>query len=253
MGVPGRSADRGNAGVRFQRPPARRARERRLPGQRRTGPLRPRAVSGRRLRDRLRVQEILHGRVDRRARFGRAGRDAGADRAPRPRRRGNPGAMKRAAIQPAPGAFVPEFGPRGELRQTIGESGRAHLDRWLPFLVLHRTDDPESSLARRVAVNSPGYLIWSPQEDEEAAEALRAIAAVLRDRLGPILLIDVEDAPWQAQPEDAPRLPPFVVRIGAAGGNRVLRALDALSEACGEVEVDLRRATVDAAAEPVLS
>jgi uncharacterized protein (TIGR02421 family) len=161
--------------------------------------------------------------------------------------------MKSARIHPVPDPFVPEFGPRGELRQTIGRGGRAHLDRWLPFLVLHRSDDPASSIARRVAVNSPSYLIWSPEEDGEAAEALRAIAAALRDRLGPILLIDVEDAPWQAQPEDAPRLPPFVVRIGAAGGKRVLRALDALGEACGEVEVDLRRATVDAAAEPVPS
>ncbi|HET9638339.1 MAG TPA: tyrosine/phenylalanine carboxypeptidase domain-containing protein [Allosphingosinicella sp.] len=165
--------------------------------------------------------------------------------------------MKSTAIQAAPEAFAPEFGPRGELRQTIGRSGRAHLDRWLPFLVLHRSDDPANSIARRVAVNSPGYLIWSPEEDEEAAAALRAIAAALRDRLGPVLLIDVEDAPWQEQAEDAPELPPFVVRVGAAGGEAALRALDALSEACGEVEVDLRRATVDAAApaepEPVLS
>ncbi len=114
--------------------------------------------------------------------------------------------MKSARIHPVPDPFVPEFGPRGELRQTIGASGRAHLDRWLPFLVLHRSDDPESSIARRVAVNSPAYLIWSPEEDAEAAEALRAIAAALRDRLGPILLIDVEDALWQAQPKDAPAL-----------------------------------------------
>lgn len=156
--------------------------------------------------------------------------------------------MNRPAIQAAPAAFAPEFGPRGELRQTIGRNGRAHLDRWLPFLVLHRTDDPGNSIARRVAVNSPGYLIWSPEEDEEAAQALRAITAALRDRLGPVLLISVEDAPWQEQPEDAPALPPFVVRIVAGGGERARRALEALSEACGEVEVDLRRATVAAAA-----
>ena len=158
--------------------------------------------------------------------------------------------MKSARIHPVPDPFVPEFGPRGELRQPVGRSGRVHLDRWLPFLVLHRSDEPESSIARRVAVNSPSYLIWSPEEDAEAAEALRAIAAALQGRLGPILLIHVEDAPWQRQAKDTPVLPPFVVRIGAAGGDRALRALDALSEACGEVEVDLRRATVDAAVEP---
>src|SRR5688500_19120346 len=115
--------------------------------------------------------------MDRGARPFRGGRGAGPRRAHRPHCRRDIVAMKSAPIQPAPEAFAPQFGPRGELRQTIGESGRAHLDRWLPFLVLHRRsddDDPESSLARRVAVNSPGYLIWSPHEDEEAAAALRA-------------------------------------------------------------------------------
>ncbi len=158
--------------------------------------------------------------------------------------------MRSAANRPAPRAFAPEFGPRGELRRKIGESGRAHLDRWLPFLVLHRSADPADSLARRVALNSPGYLIWSPDEDEEAAEALRAITAEMRDRLGPIVLILVEDAPWRKRQDDAPELPPFVVRIGASGGEAALRALDALAKACGEIEVDLRRATVDSAAEP---
>ena len=64
------------ARVRLQRPPARRARECRLPGQGRADPLRPRALPGPRLRDRARVQEILHGRMDRRARPRRARRDA---------------------------------------------------------------------------------------------------------------------------------------------------------------------------------
>lgn len=158
--------------------------------------------------------------------------------------------MSSVAIRPGPRAFEPDFGPRGELRRKIGEKGRAHLDRWLPFLVLHRSADPADSLARRVALNSPGYLIWSPEEDEEAAEALRAIADAVRDRLGSILLILVEDSPWQKRQDDAPQLPPFVVRIGASGGESALRALDALAEACGELEVDLRRATVDSAAEP---
>lgn len=153
--------------------------------------------------------------------------------------------MKSAAIRPPREAFVPQFGPRGELRQTIGRSGRVHIDRWLPFLVLHRSDEPESSIARRVAVNSPAYLIWASEDDAEASEALVAIAAALRDALGPILLIEIEDAPWRAQPKDAPELPPFVVHIAAAGGRGALRALDTLRKACGDVEVDLRRATVD--------
>jgi uncharacterized protein (TIGR02421 family) len=157
--------------------------------------------------------------------------------------------MKRAALRSVPQGFAPQFGPRGELRQTIAETGRAHLDRWLPFLVLHRADDPAGSVARRVALNSPAYLIWSPREDAEAAEALRAIAAALHDHCGQVLLIEVEDALWQAQAEDAPKLPPFVVRVGLEhGGAGARHALDALAAACGEIEVDLRRAKVEATA-----
>ena len=155
--------------------------------------------------------------------------------------------MTRAAIRAVTEAFTPEFGKRGELRQKIGGSGRAHLDRWLPFLVLHRSAEPADSIARRIAVNSPAYLIWSPEDDDMAAAALEAIVAALRDRLGPVLLIGVEDSPWREQAEDSPELPPFVVRVGGSGGAGVLRALDALAGACGEIEVDLRRATVDAA------
>ena len=84
VGVPARSADAGDARIRFQRPPPRRARERRIPGQGRAGPLRPRTLSRPRLRDRARVQEILHGRMDRRARPERAGCDAPLHRAHAP-------------------------------------------------------------------------------------------------------------------------------------------------------------------------
>ena len=62
----------------------------------------------------------------------------------------------RPHLQIAPEPFVPKFSDTGALRQRVGRSGRAHLDRALFFLVLHRSAEPRTSLARRVAVNSPG-------------------------------------------------------------------------------------------------
>ena len=62
--------------------------------------------------------------------------------------------MTRASLRLAPDPFVAEFTPAGALRQKVGESGRVHIDRPLPFIVLHRSDDPEHSVARRVASNS---------------------------------------------------------------------------------------------------
>jgi hypothetical protein len=61
----------------------------------------------------------------------------------------------------------------GARRQKVGESGRLHLDRRLPFLLLHRLgvdQDPVISLARRVALNSPAYLVWLPQGGFDVTE-----------------------------------------------------------------------------------
>ena len=75
--------------------------------------------------------------------------------------------------------FEPEFGPTGALRQDFGETGRVHVDRPLPFIVLHRADpDSGTSLARDVALTSPAYAVWTgPADDAAAAAALDAIIA----------------------------------------------------------------------------
>ena len=132
------------------------------------------------------------------------------------------------------------FGPHGELRETFGESGRVHFDRWLPFLVLHRTDAPEESIGRRVATHGPAYLIWSPKDDSEAQGALEIVLTSLRERLGPILLIEIHDSPVEAQREDSPELPGIDLRLAAMGGG-ARAALEALREAAQGIKVDLRR------------
>jgi len=140
--------------------------------------------------------------------------------------------------------FAPVFGKRGELRQAIGESGRVHLDRWLPFIVLHRSADPASSIARKVAINSPAYLIWSPKDDRDAERAFAAVAAAIHKQFGCILVLEVEDASWAPVPEGSQKLPAFDIRAGASGGSRARRALDCLAEALGKIRIDLRKPKV---------
>jgi uncharacterized protein (TIGR02421 family) len=147
-------------------------------------------------------------------------------------------------LQLADAPFAPQFGKRGELRQSVGETGRAHLDRWLPFLVLHRSPDPAASIARRVAVNSPAYLIWSPADDGAAGQAFAAIAAALRERFGCILVITVEDAVWAPVPKGSQKLHPFDISVGASNGPSARRALDCLAEALAKIRIDLRKPTV---------
>jgi hypothetical protein len=123
-------------------------------------------------------------------------------------------------------------------------SGRLHLDRRLPFLVVHRqaAEDSAGSIARRVAVNNPAYLVWTAGPDDE--EALRRLAQLIEE-LGepemPLLVIAVEDLDQIPASDDSERLTPFVATLAGGGSDRELRARKALTKAMSAIEVDLRR------------
>ena len=152
--------------------------------------------------------------------------------------------MTPVQLHVADASFAPEFGKRGELRQSVGKAGRVHLDRWLPFIVLNRSQSPSNSIARRVAINSPAYLIWSPDEDEAARQAFAAVAAAIHSRFGCILVLEVQDAAWEPVPDGSQKLPTFEIRAGASGGPEAHRALDCLVEALGKIRIDLRKPKV---------
>ena len=148
--------------------------------------------------------------------------------------------------------FTAQFGKRGELRQSVGESGRVHVDRWLPFIVLHRTADPAVSIARKVAVNSPAYLVWSPEDDSAAKRALEVVAEAMHKQFGCLLMIVVADASWHPVPEGSQALPSFAFTVSASGGPHASRALNCLAEALDKVRIDLRkpRVAIDASSRP---
>ena len=146
----------------------------------------------------------------------------------------------RAQIKEAPAPFEPEFGPGGALRQQVGEGGRVHLDRWLPFLILHRDENPEDSLARRIAIDSPAYLVWSPEDDLEALSALKAVASAAVKRDGRLLVVTLADQPVEFHREGSQDLPPFVAQIGAGDEGAAGRAAAALEKDLRGIEIDLR-------------
>jgi uncharacterized protein (TIGR02421 family) len=139
--------------------------------------------------------------------------------------------------------FDAAFGPTGALRQDFGAHGRVHIDRALPFIVLHR-DDPErgESVARRVALTSPAYAVWQgPADDAAALTALETVVAEQRRRFGAFLAIMVDDLPRPAAvPDDAPELPAFRAEIGAPATELAQSAARALGAAMATIEIDLR-------------
>jgi uncharacterized protein (TIGR02421 family) len=146
------------------------------------------------------------------------------------------------------------FGPHGELREAFAKSGRVHIDRWLPFLVLHCSGQPDDSLGRRVAVNSPAYLIWSPEDHDEAQSAIEIVLDRLRSEVGPILLIELHDAPFAPSRKDSPKLPPFDIRIAASPSKAAQTACDAFRTAADDITIDLRqpKITVEPEVSPLL-
>lgn len=153
--------------------------------------------------------------------------------------------MTKPRIREAPAPFEAEFSDSGALRQSVGDSGRAHVDRWLPFLILQRSEDPDASLARRIAIDGPAYLVWSAGDDHAALSALEAIARRLSAHSGRLLVITLDDYPQEPAETHSQDLPPFRARIGAGDKGNAGRAAAALDKALKAVEIDLRRCKVD--------
>lgn len=149
----------------------------------------------------------------------------------------------RPKVHTDPEPFVPEFGKNGALRQLVGETGRVHCDRWLPLLILHRDEGP--GLARRIAVDSPAYLVWSPADDDAALSAAEAVVGEAAARAGRVLVVTLADQPPELRMEGSQDLPSFVAQVGASDEGGAGRAAQALETALHGVEIDLRRCKVE--------
>ena len=137
------------------------------------------------------------------------------------------------------------FGPNGSLRQPVGDQGRVHVDRWLPFLILHRGDVDRNSLARRVAIESPSYFVWSSNDDAAALDAIEAVITAMGSKVGRLLVISLDDRSVEHEKEGSQALPDFAAELGAGDKGDVGRAAGVLETAIRAIAVDLRQCKVE--------
>lgn len=132
-------------------------------------------------------------------------------------------------------------------RATLSSGVRAHVDRPLPFLILHRFARVDrDGLALRVASTSPSYLLWPQAGDGEALALTEKIAGTLCETSERVLLISLYDLPRDPTLDDkAPRLERFVCRLGASNDPAAQAAATRLERALAAIEVDLRTCTVE--------
>jgi uncharacterized protein (TIGR02421 family) len=113
---------------------------------------------------------------------------------------------------------------------------------------VHRLAEGEvasRSLARRVALNSPAYLVWDEGHDDRAAlDLLDQLVVELGEPDLPLLVIAVEDLQQAPESEGSQELTPFVAVVGGGRSARELRARKALIKAIETIEIDLRHPTV---------
>jgi len=152
--------------------------------------------------------------------------------------------MNRQQAADGPAATAPKFGPKGSLRHPVGEAGRIHVDRWLPFILFHRGDAGPMSLARRIAIESPSYLVWPPADDRIALEAIEAVLDEMASKSGRLLVITLDDRAVEFEEEGSSALPDFVAQLGAGDKGDIGRAADALETALRGIQIDLRRCKV---------
>ncbi len=145
----------------------------------------------------------------------------------------------------ATGSFDAEFGPTGSLRQAVGTGGRVHVDRWLPFIILNRGDGGAASLARRIAVESPSYLVWPASDDAAALEAIREVVTAMASNAGRLLVISLDDRFAEFEEEGSQALPDFSAQVGAGDEGDVGRAAGALETAMRDISIDLRHCKVE--------
>ena len=150
-----------------------------------------------------------------------------------------------AELQPSD---LPAASERGARRRRVGENGRLHLDRRLPFIVVHRLRAGEmarDSLARRVALNSPAYLVWDEgADDDPALRLLDELALEIGTSKMPLLVMEVHDLVQAPESDDSQHLTPFVALVAGGRSARENRAREALIKALRQIEIDLRHPDV---------
>ncbi len=125
------------------------------------------------------------------------------------------------------------------VRKDFDNGGRLHIDRPLPFLSVHIGRGRDDLAARDIAAANASYLIVN--DIQEALPVIEAVGAVLSERFGAFLLLDIDELDHDTLiTDDAPYLPPFEIRIASTDDVAAQKAAAALAEGTDIRQVKFR-------------
>ncbi len=123
------------------------------------------------------------------------------------------------------------------LRCDLGRGARLHIDRPLPFIVIHRLARTADA-ARSVASANASYLLFRNQT--EARSIIAEIATPMAERFGAFLVFEIAELEADSLAEDAAYLPPFEIRLAASEDQAAQAALAAVASSIQAVDVRFR-------------
>lgn len=123
------------------------------------------------------------------------------------------------------------------IRRDFGRGERLHIDRPLPFLVVHVGRRREPAALDVVTANS-SYLL--ARTLGTATAIIKLVAEAMTARFGAFILLDIGELDRDRLASDAAYLPPFEMSISASGNGPVKQALLAFSAAAEQAEAKYR-------------
>lgn len=134
----------------------------------------------------------------------------------------------------------------GLYRHESPQGVRVHLDRPLPFAVLHRRSPEPVGLAERLAAISSTSVIWPPDADAEALALVDELLDRAQGQFPRFLLVSLYDLPADERiEEDSPRLERFRFVLGTSRDEPAQAASAAVESALQKISLDLRNAQVE--------
>lgn len=99
------------------------------------------------------------------------------------------------------------------IRQDFGRGERLHIDRPLPFLMVH-VGRPRERAAREIVTASSSYLIASSKT--RARAIIELVCRAMTARFGAFIVLDIGELPQDKLPADAAELPPFELTLSGS-------------------------------------
>ena len=135
------------------------------------------------------------------------------------------------------------------VRRKLPADGRIHVDRPLPFVVVHRRRRTRSaSAALGVASASPVYAIWpmKAEGDAFAYDLVEALSQTLDRSLGAFLVAELYDLPVpETDKADSAAPTPYRFQVGASDHPEARRAAQALRTALEKLELERQTPRID--------